>query len=1133
MIKKNVILSPTKSGINSAKNLVFVFAFATCYFLLATPYLYAANYTITTVAGGGASFGEGGSATNAQLHSPSGVAVDNNGNIYIVDNSSHCIRKVDTNGIITTVVGTACVSGSTGDGGLAINAELSCPEDVAVDSAGNIYIADRHNHRIRKVTISDGKINTVAGNGNYGYSGDNNFATAAQLNNPTGVAVDSSRNIYIADGDNYCIRKVTTGGIINTIAGNGTKGYSGENVDATTAKLNEFCGVTVDNGNIYIADTNNDRIRKVDINGIITTVAGTGTRDYNGDNISSCTANLYYPHGTYIDIAGNIYIADMGNERIRKVDTNGIITTIAGKGTPGYSGENVDATTAELHTPNSVDMDSSGNIYIADRYNHRIRKLLNNNVSTLTWTNEANYTSDGLHPESGDSTTNFVYRVKYTDIDNIPPASGYPKVHIKKGGIEIKSISMVYETGVSSAGAIYSTSTTLSPGGDYTYYFEAYNVWNVTATGPATAEISSPTVSNISPTLGWTMETNYDSGGIYPLSGATTTDFVYRVKYTDADNDAPASYFPKVHIKKGGNEISGSPFSMCPDDYGDITYSDGKFYTYSPSPSLPPGTDLTYYFEATDINNASATGTPTSPVDAPDVSGAFTQDFSYSDGIVYDGGSNDIGYGVAVDITDGVTSIYVTGFSSNGASDFDYFTVKYDAFGTMIASATYDGGNVDHANGIAVDNSGNVFVTGYSSIAASGYNYFTIKYNNNLVVLTSATYSGSYDDWALGIAVDSSSNVYVTGKSYNGTDDDYFTIKYSSSLAVISSATYNGGKDDCANGIAVDNSGNVYVTGESKNASGNYDYFTRKYNASLSKVLSSVRYDNGHDNSATGIALDDSGYVYVTGRSMNASLQFDYFTIEYDSLLSATVSENRCDVGEDNCALGIASGNGYIYVVGYTKNNYLNYDYRTIKYPWKIASTQPPIQPGVTYFIKGKVVDTAGTAISGVSMNLTGIAAVITTTTTNISGCYEFLNLSPGSWAVKPSKSGYTFEPVSRSTAPLSGDITDWDFVGTVTETPIIVTQPGEIKIIGGKESKGAVNPDKGESVIVDFKGTEVGKFECKIFTLTGELVHSETKENMSQGRFEWIPKNLASGVYVVYIKGPGVSVHKKMVIVR
>jgi uncharacterized protein (TIGR03437 family) len=342
---------------------------------------------ITTVAGGGSSgLGDNGPATSAQLYMPTGVAVDSAGNLYIADAINYRVRKV-TNGVIATVAGNG-TQGFSGDNGPAASAQLSGPTGIAADSAGNLYIADSGN--IRKV--SNGVIATVAGNGTQGFSGDNGPATSAQLYLPWGVAVDPAGNLYIADTYNSRIRKVTNG-VITTVAGNGTQSFSGDNGPATSARLYGSHAVAAGpDGSVYIADSSNNRIRKV-ANSVITTVAGTGTAGFSGDNGPAISAQLTDPEGVAVDSAGNLYIADTGYSRVRKV-ANGVITTVAGGG--ATLGDNGPATSAQLYSPKGVAVDSAGNLYIADTYNQRIRKVSNGVITTVAGT--------GTHgPSSGDN----------------------------------------------------------------------------------------------------------------------------------------------------------------------------------------------------------------------------------------------------------------------------------------------------------------------------------------------------------------------------------------------------------------------------------------------------------------------------------------------------------------------------------------------------------------------------------------------------------------------------------------------------------------------------------------------------------------------------------------------------------
>ncbi len=344
------------------------------------------TYTVRTVAGNGASgySGDGGPATAAGLPYPTGVAVDANGNLYIADGSNNRVRKVSPNGIITTVAGNGN-QGFSGDGGPATAASLHGPHSVAVDTNGNLFIADTSNHRVRKVN-PDGIIITVAGIGftTIGVSGDGGPATAAGLYAPFGVAVDAQGNLYIANYNHHRVRKVSPNGIITTVAGNGNQGFSGDGGPATAASLNNPHGVAVDaNGNLYIADGSNNRVRKVSPNGIITTVAGNGNQGFSGDGGPATAAGLYGPVDVAVDTNGNLFIADSSNHRIRRVTPNGMIATIAGSGVSGFSGDGDPATVARLHGPHSVAVDASGNLYVADEANHRIRSLSSSVVTTL------------------------------------------------------------------------------------------------------------------------------------------------------------------------------------------------------------------------------------------------------------------------------------------------------------------------------------------------------------------------------------------------------------------------------------------------------------------------------------------------------------------------------------------------------------------------------------------------------------------------------------------------------------------------------------------------------------------------------------------------------------------------------
>jgi streptogramin lyase len=335
---------------------------------------------IYTIAGTAYSpfFGNNVPATDATLYLPSGAASDSAGNIYISDTYNCVVREVSvTTGDISTIAGTPGTCSYGGDGEAATSAYLNNPSKVAVDSLDNVYIADTANCLVREV--SGGNISTFAGNHSLGcgHSGDSGAATGAQLDHPTGVAVDNAGNVYIADQGNEVVRKVS-GGAISTFAGNSTLGYgySGDSGPATSAQLYYPADVAVDSaGNVYIADEYNQRIRKVNPSGIITTYAGNGATGYLGDGVPAYDTSLYYPQGVAVDLVGDVLIADYYNNRVRLVDGAGIIHTIAGTETAGFSGNDVLATTAELYGPTGVTVDPSGNIYVAEYTNWLIRKI--------------------------------------------------------------------------------------------------------------------------------------------------------------------------------------------------------------------------------------------------------------------------------------------------------------------------------------------------------------------------------------------------------------------------------------------------------------------------------------------------------------------------------------------------------------------------------------------------------------------------------------------------------------------------------------------------------------------------------------------------------------------------------------
>jgi sugar lactone lactonase YvrE len=339
---------------------------------------FAAHAQIITTVAGFDSVGYNGDnilAIDAKLDAPVGVAIDGAGNFYIADTYNNRIRKVDTAGVITTIAGNNS-SGYNGDGIPATAAEIYRPAGIICDHLGNICFVDAFNNRVRKIDAA-GIITTIAGNGIAGYNGDNISADTAQVNDPHYVAIDNNGNIYISDFTNHRIRKINTTGTITTIAGTGVAGYNGDHGPATAAEINGPYGIALDDtGNIYFADALANVVRKIDTSGTITTFAGTGSTIYNGDNQRADSATLDNPIGIAIDVTNNIYVSDAYHTRIRKISsTSGIITTIAGDGTGGFSGDNGLATNAEINVPASIAISIDGSLYFADFNNSRIRRV--------------------------------------------------------------------------------------------------------------------------------------------------------------------------------------------------------------------------------------------------------------------------------------------------------------------------------------------------------------------------------------------------------------------------------------------------------------------------------------------------------------------------------------------------------------------------------------------------------------------------------------------------------------------------------------------------------------------------------------------------------------------------------------
>jgi len=357
-------------------------------------------------------------ATKTEISLVDGVAVDKRGNVYIARRDNNVISRIDQKGNMTSYAGNGA-SGFSGDGGEAVQATLNVPAGLAFDKSGNLFVADRNNHRIRKVD-SRGIITTVAGTGTAGFSGDGDLATKAQLNHPSGITFDKKGNLFFSDRSNERIRVIDSKGKIRTYAGNGKEGFKGDSGPALEASLDKPFGIAFDRkGNLYIADRGNNRIRKVNTQGIITTVAGDGGFFFMGDNGPAYRASIAGPTGVAVDDQGTLYIADRNNNRIRSVDPQGMITTIAGTGQQDYNGDAEVARETNLHLPFGVALKPDGSLLVIDRSHYRIRSvdLKRGSIKTIAGNGKKMFAGDG-GPATG-ATLSFPHGIAVDRNDNV------------------------------------------------------------------------------------------------------------------------------------------------------------------------------------------------------------------------------------------------------------------------------------------------------------------------------------------------------------------------------------------------------------------------------------------------------------------------------------------------------------------------------------------------------------------------------------------------------------------------------------------------------------------------------------------------------------------------------------------
>lgn len=464
-------------------------------------------------------------------------------------------------------------------------------------------------------------------------------------------------------------------------------------------------------------------------------------------------------------------------------------------------------------------------------------------------------------------------------------------------------------------------------------------------------------------------------------------------------------------------------------------------------------------------------------------------------------------------VVDNNGNVIVTGSSNNG-SDCDYFTIKYDQdLSVVLSSATYNGIGHDYALGITLDNDDNIIVTGFNNIGTTDLDYFTIKYNSNLVVISSAVYSGYSTDYGFGVAVDKNNNIIVTGVSSGLT-----TLKYDKNFVLLSSATYNG----AGQGVVVDEEGNIIVTGSTND--GSNDCITIKYSQDFT-ILSSARYENDaySNNSGQGVDIDAENNIIVAGWS-GQGVSCNYFTVKYDKNLKLLSSATYKKNGE-NLARGVAvDNNGNIIVTGKSFNG-TDYDFFTIKY---LGS--PKIQS--VYPVSGKCGESLDVTINGINF-------------------YNGVTVSFDSSGIVVNSVNLISSTVLKANITINSNadfgnqnviVKNIDEISATKFAAFKVlnnmnTETGEVKIQGGE--KGYVNPAKGEQATIHFRTERIGEIKIRIYTLKGQLVWEKSKESNGEEDFIlWNCNNsygtvISSGIYIIHINGSGINTTKKIAILK
>ncbi len=841
---------------------------------------------ISTIAGNGSSgySGDGGPATSAKLYNAYGTAVDSSGNVFIADTNNNRIREVvASTGTIITVAGNGS-SGYSGDNGPATSAMLSNPYGVAVDSSGNLFIADAFNNRIREVVASTGNIITIAGNGTGGFSGDGGSATSAAINFPEGVAVDSSGNVFIADESNMRVREVVKStGVITTIAGNGTWGYNGDGELATAAELYYPKSVAVDSsGNVYIADWYNNRIREVvKSTGAIATVAGTGTSGFSGDGGAATSAMLNLPVGVAVDTSGNVYIGDTSNSRIREVTrATGVITTIAGNGTAGFSGDGGPAVSAALNHPYEVALDSSNNIYVADAYNLRIREVQAHPLPTLGSLSSTGWT---------------VNQPNYTGLISISSGTA-PFSNLTATGLPAGLTASLSGSTITISGTPTATGTYNSVN------ISIQDSYGLTASHTYTITINAlPALGSLSPTQAYVSAWGYS--GAIPIIGGTGPFLV----------TAQANLPPGLTATSTGTTITFTGIPTTTGTYNNIqlTVRDMTGVTasgiFTITPVAPPAGSIITYAGNGNVGFGGDSGNP------------LTAQMNFPRSVAVDSSGN----------------LYIADQNNQRIRE----VVK--ATGNIITvagngSAGYSGDNgpatsamLNYPSGVAVDSSGNLYI-------ADVYNNRireVVKATGNIITIAGNGTSGYAGDggaatsaevyYPFAVAVDSSGNVYIADT------DNYRIREVTKSTGVITTIAGNGTAGYSGDGGAATSARLFNPYGVGVDASGNV-YIADTYNERIREVVKSTGIistfagngiagftgDGGAATSAElytpeSVYVDASGNVYIADAGNNRIREVTHATGNITTLAGNGTAGGGGDAGAAtsaslNFAYGVA-----------------------------------------------------------------------------------------------------------------------------------------------------------------------------------------------------------------------------------